>query len=195
MRIVEKEFQADFGERLMLFRKSMKLTQSEMAEEVGMSLKGYQGNERGIASPSAKLVDSCVDIGVNSHWLLTGIGEMLLEDTPAEKYQALRKTAEEALKYIDARTKGIALDVKDSLRIELYGTLSGQPEDTQESKPPEANPLEAQVIDNKEKINILWGCARDMNTAIDCLREMHERTRQPLIKRVWDWVFGNNVRA
>ncbi len=186
---------SELHKRMRVARKHLGLNQTEMAESAGMSLPGYQPNERGSSTPSAKILKAFCSMGINTNWLLTGIGEMLLEDTPAEKYRALQKAAEEALKYIDARTKGIALDVKDCLRIELYGTLSEQPEGNQESKPPEANPLEAQVNENKEKINTLWECARDMNAAIDCLRKLHERTRQPLIKRVWDWVFGNNIKA
>lgn len=186
---------SELTNRLKRARAHSGLNQTDFARQVGLSMRGYQAQERAIARPSFAVLEKNVELGINANWLITGKGEMLLEDTPAEKYQALRKAAEEALKYIDARTKGIALDVKDSLRIELYGTLSGQPKDTQESKPPEANPLEAQVIDNKEKINTLWECVRDMNIAIDCLRKMHERTRQPLIKRVWDWVFGNSVKA
>ncbi|NQZ03618.1 helix-turn-helix transcriptional regulator [Idiomarina sp.] len=186
---------SELTDRLKRARAHTGLNQTEFARQAGLTMRGYQAQERAISKPSFPVLEKSIEFGINANWLIAGKGEMLLEDTPTEKYQALRKAAEEALKYIDARTKGIALDVKDSLRIELYGTLSGQPEDTQESKPPEANPLEAQVIDNKEKINILWGCARDMNTAIECLREMHERTRQPLIKRVWGWVFGNNIKA
>lgn len=186
---------SELTNRIKRVRTWAALNQTDFARSVGMTMRGYQSNERGLTEPSFRVLGKYIELGINANWLITGKGEMLLEDTPAEKYQALRKAAEEALKYIDARTKGIALDVKDSLRIELYGTLSGQPEDTQESKPSEPSPLEAQVNDNKEKINTLWECARDMNIAIDCLRKVHERTRQPLIKRVWDWVFGNNIKA
>lgn len=186
---------SELTDRLKRARAHAGLNQTEFARQAGMTMRGYQAQERDISKPSFAILKKNVEFGINANWLITGKGEMLLEDTPAEKYQALRKAAEEALSYIDARTKGIALDVKDSLRIELYGTLSEQPEDNQESKQSEANPLEAQVIENKEKINTLWECARDMNIAIDCLRKLHERSRQPLIKRVWDWVFGNNIKA
>ncbi|RUO44952.1 helix-turn-helix domain-containing protein [Idiomarina aquatica] len=244
MRIAEKEFQSNFGERLKLFRKSMKLTQAEMAEKVGMSLKGYQGNERGVASPSAMLVDSCVDLGVNSNWLLTGKGDMLLKDAGVEKHQGPRKaeavmsdrqkfvpkddngigarlfTARNHLNYTQGEiaerlgmsTKGYqhnekSYSIPNALTLVFFvqrgfsarWLLTGQGEMLASSESnellAEPSPLEAQVNDNKEKIKTLWECARDMNIAIDCLRKMHERTRQPLIKRVWDWVFGNNIKA
>ncbi len=133
-------------ERMRVARKHLGLSQTRMAESAGMSLRGYQSNERGESTPSAIILKVLADYGISPLWILRGKGEMLLGDT-------------------------------------------------QESKPPEASPLEAQVIENKEKINTLWECARNMNIAIDCLRKMHERTRQPLIKRVWDWVFGNSVKA
>lgn len=137
---------SELHERMRVARKHLGLNQTEMAESAGMSLQGYQPNERGSSTPSARILRSFSSMGINANWLLTGKGEMLLKDEPV-------------------------------------------------SKSSEGSSLEAQVKDNKEKIKTLWECARDMNIAIDCLRKMHERTRQPLIKRVWDWVFGNNVRA
>jgi len=186
---------SELTNRLKRARAHAGLNQTDFARQVGLSMRGYQAQERAIARPSFAVLEKNVELGINANWLITGKGEMLLEDTPAEKYQALRKAAEEALKYIDDRTKGIALDVKDSLRIELYGTLSEQPEDGQESKPSEANPLEAQVKANTKNIDTLWECARSTNIQVECLLKLHERTRQPLIKRVWNWVFGNKIKA
>ena len=186
---------SELHERMRVARKHLGMNQTEMAKYVGMSLRGYQANEQGQTSPSGMIVLSLAGLGINANWLVIGKGEMLLEDTPAEKYQALRKAAEEAFKYIDARTKGIALDVKDSLRIELYDTLSGQPEDTQESEPSGADPLEMQVNANKKNIDTLWECARSANIQIECLLKLHNRTRQSLIKRAWDWALGNNIKA
>lgn len=141
---------SELTNRIKRVRNWTALNQTDFARLVGMTMRGYQSNERGLTEPSFRVLGKYIELGINANWLITGKGEMLLENTPAE---------------------------------------------TLENKPPEANPLEAQVNDNKEKINTLWECARDMNAAIDCLRKMHERTRQPLIKRVWDWVFGNNIKA
>ena len=91
--------------RLAEARRSLGLNQSDVAGKVGLSLRGYQANEQGVSKPSTRVLCVFVLMGINANWLITGKGEMLLEDTPAEKYQALRKAAEEALKYIDAAPK------------------------------------------------------------------------------------------
>lgn len=137
---------SELTDRIKKVRTWTALNQTDFARLVGMTMRGYQSNERGLTEPSFRVLGKYIELGINANWLITGKGEMLLHDEPVNKSS-------------------------------------------------EDSSLETQIKENKEKINTLWECARDMNIAIDCLRKMHERTRQPLIKRVWDWVFGNNIKA
>lgn len=137
---------SELHKRMRVARKHLGLSQTKMAESAGMSLRGYQSNERGESTPSAIILKVLADYGISPLWILRGKGEMLLGDT-------------------------------------------------QQNKPSEPNPLEAQVKANTKNIDTLWECARSTNIQVECLLKLHERTRQPLIKRVWDWVFGNNIKA
>lgn len=68
------------GERFKTARKHLGLTQTELAEKAGMTLTGYQPNERGGSTPSATTLYTFSMLGINPYWLLTGDGSMLISD-------------------------------------------------------------------------------------------------------------------
>lgn len=72
-------------ERLKAARSALGLTQKEVAEQSGVSTRGYQGYEDGRSVPGGEAISGFVKLGINANWLLTGEGPMLLADlmTPA----------------------------------------------------------------------------------------------------------------
>ena len=53
-----------------------------MAEQSGVSARGYQGYEDGRSVPGGEVIAGMVRLGINANWLLTNEGEMLLQGTP-----------------------------------------------------------------------------------------------------------------
>ena len=62
-----------FGNRLRKARSSVKLTQKQLAESIGVKQKQYQHWERGRAEPSIDNIQRLAFVlGVNIEWLLDG---------------------------------------------------------------------------------------------------------------------------
>lgn len=70
-------------------RRSKKLSQSEFAKSLGVSLRSYQYYESGARSIPIEVLRGLAEIGANIHWLLTGKGEMFLEDEGNVEQQRL----------------------------------------------------------------------------------------------------------
>lgn len=68
----------DLTARLKSARAALGLTQVQMAEQSGVSARGYQGYEDGRSVPGGAVVACMVRLGINANWLLTGEGDMLL---------------------------------------------------------------------------------------------------------------------
>lgn len=68
----------DLTARLKSARAALGLTQAQMAEQSGVSARGYQGYEDGRSVPGGEVVAGMVRLGINANWLLTGEGDMLL---------------------------------------------------------------------------------------------------------------------
>ncbi|WP_427500762.1 XRE family transcriptional regulator [Methylomonas sp. MED-D] len=68
------------SDRLTLIRDKLKLTQGAAASKFGIPFGTWKQYERGPSEPGAGALRNLADGGVNIHWLLTGEGEMLLED-------------------------------------------------------------------------------------------------------------------
>ncbi len=69
----------DQGKRLVLFRRSIGLSQNDMAKEIGISpstLCYYERGKRRITSDVFLYLH--LTYGANIHWLLSGNGRMLL---------------------------------------------------------------------------------------------------------------------
>jgi len=80
-------------ERVAQIRKSLSLSQVDMAKRVGMSTRGWQAVENGPSLPSSQTLTKLAEIDFNPTWILTGRGDMYLskqEDLEAlEKYNSL----------------------------------------------------------------------------------------------------------
>ena len=79
------------GAGLKLWRSEKKLTQPEMATCLGMPFRTYQNYEGNVRPPNTEAWERFVRAGVNANWLLTGEGEMLLQDQPV-KYETHKST-------------------------------------------------------------------------------------------------------
>lgn len=60
-------------DRLRQTRKYLKLTQKAMAEKLGVSLRTLQRYEEGTVFPDAAALDRLASLGVDLHWLITGL--------------------------------------------------------------------------------------------------------------------------
>lgn len=67
------------NERLKILRKSLKLTQQEFADRIGIKRNSLANYEIGRNTPiDAIVVSICREFNVNEEWLRTGAGDMFL---------------------------------------------------------------------------------------------------------------------
>lgn len=72
-------------DRLRLLRKSLDLTQQEIADKIGIKRNSYANYETGRNKPIDAIVFSiCREFNVNEKWLRTGEGDMFIEKTRSE---------------------------------------------------------------------------------------------------------------
>ncbi len=64
----------DIGARAKLVRDENGLSQQEMADKLGMSLRGWQKIERGEGTPNGETLLGFDKFGINPGWVLTGVG-------------------------------------------------------------------------------------------------------------------------
>ncbi len=62
-------------------REALNLTQARFCEQYGYKLRTYQKNEGGDSEAGICLAAAFVQAGINSNWILTGEGAMLLADS------------------------------------------------------------------------------------------------------------------
>jgi transcriptional regulator with XRE-family HTH domain len=75
-----------FSERLIKIRRSLDLTQGEIADKIGKSKAAWQSYEQDKKIPGGDVFRKLYDLGVNINWLLSGDGTMLrVESTPSEQ--------------------------------------------------------------------------------------------------------------
>ena len=68
-----------YSQRLKTVRKSLKLTQAEMAASIDVSYRNYAAYERGENKPTYIMLETLCKIhNVNLNWFLAGIGEMFI---------------------------------------------------------------------------------------------------------------------
>ncbi len=75
----------ELQDRLKTARKAKKLTQTEVADKVGITQASYSGLERGTSRSTSKLVELANLFDVNATWLATGKGEMTVSHANVEK--------------------------------------------------------------------------------------------------------------
>ncbi len=95
------------GSRLKVWRESVSLKQAEAASLLGLPPNTYQNYERDVRSPNTEGWEAFVKHGINTNWLLTGEGPMLLVElapppakpvAPRINIEALAAIIEGALK-------------------------------------------------------------------------------------------------
>ena len=68
------------NERIKQLRKTLKLTQAEFGERLGVASNTITTYETSVRTPSAAVITSiCREFNVNENWLLTGEGSMFNE--------------------------------------------------------------------------------------------------------------------
>ena len=78
-------------DRIKQLRKSLKLTQNEFGEKIGMvgsAITKYEKGERGLSDAVIKSI--CREFHVREEWLRTGIGDMM-ETTPEDLIAQIAK--------------------------------------------------------------------------------------------------------
>lgn len=110
-------------ERLVAVRGHLHLSQSEMAEKIGISLRAYQNYERGEREAPVILVRAFYErFNVSPIWLLTGQGNMLEGNGSNERLDTgLLQQVIEAVENFSANLpRSISIDHKSQLIALLY---------------------------------------------------------------------------
>jgi len=68
---------SQIAERLKIFRTHLGLSQKNLSPKLGISQQSYAKYELGITEPSCDTFGLLANMGLNIHWLITGIGDML----------------------------------------------------------------------------------------------------------------------
>lgn len=109
--------------RVGQIRERFALSQTEMAERVGLSLRAYQNYERGEREVPVALVRALyAEFRVNPVWLLTGSGSMIIsEEQPTGLDQKLLDRVVDAVEKFEAGLdKALSVEHKSRLIGLLY---------------------------------------------------------------------------
>lgn len=90
------------GTRLKVWRKSYSLKQADAARILGLPASTYQNYERDMRAPNAESWEAFLRAGINTNWLLSGSGPMLLADFPAPQTGQPEAGTREGFVKIDA---------------------------------------------------------------------------------------------
>lgn len=82
------------GDRLKAWRLTQKHTQTGAAELLGMPMRTYQNYENNVRPPNTKAWEAFHRAGINTNWLLSGEGEMLVADMATVRPDLQREEAE-----------------------------------------------------------------------------------------------------
>ncbi|MGP3505430.1 helix-turn-helix domain-containing protein [Paracidovorax citrulli] len=126
------------GERLRWWRRSKKLTQSDLALQLDVNKATLRRYELGLNALTTSHLTLLYTHGVNMNWLLTGEGDMLREDSPEasevsaaeqkinELADALRKLRDEAPDKFELLTKGFVLRSREALHLAVLEAKYGK---------------------------------------------------------------------
>lgn len=84
----EKAEYKGYAERLFEIRQSRNLNQKDIAKMINCSLASWQEYETAKSAPNAKVLEALVEMGFSANWILSGIGEMKITDTPVTSVSA-----------------------------------------------------------------------------------------------------------
>ena len=86
----DNEFLKEMGQRIMVRRKALRMTQEELAEELGVSTQMISNLELGKkAIRPENLAKVCDALGLSADFVLTGINTKTAVDTISEKLTQL----------------------------------------------------------------------------------------------------------
>lgn len=77
---MDESSKVQVGDRMRLFRESLKMSQVQMAAELGGTSRGLQNNELNQSLPNSKVMTGLYRLGANVNWLLSGEGSMMRSD-------------------------------------------------------------------------------------------------------------------
>ena len=125
------------NERLKKIRENLKLTQKEIAEKVGISLRAWQNYELGLRKVPTNLVKTLYEqLGVNPIWLLSGEGFMLIEGETNNS----KETAESIKQWIDSFFKAATEEEKIWFKIQFSKCFPEYLEWAEEGKKESSDP-------------------------------------------------------
>lgn len=103
--------------RLRQWRKSIKMTQIEFAESVGINIGIIRKYEGGRSIPGGQSLIALSKTGVNLHWLLTGVGEMTApgESIELRPFILRLRALEEKMAMLDDERCSEILDVLSAI--------------------------------------------------------------------------------
>lgn len=97
-----KKSKSSIGERIIAIREAMKMTQKAFASFCGMPLPSLKDYEAGKRMPGGEALQHFIDAGINANWLLTGDGDMLLNDPRRDGTTVDLRRLETAIRELDA---------------------------------------------------------------------------------------------
>lgn len=121
------------GRRLLLLRKELGLTQQEVADQLGLSVRGWQKIERDEAVPSGDTLLRLEAIGYNPGWVLSQLGPKLKRDAFSHQQRSTHKITPAVFRAVKKLvreiydTAGIRLpdDARDEEAVRWYNELTG----------------------------------------------------------------------
>jgi len=108
---------AEIGTRMRAARAALGLSQEGLANAVGGSKRGIQNNEALKSVPGGEVICGLIALGINSNWLLSGAGPMLLADLQAPAAQASA---------IDTETLAYVIEAVEEALESRHKTLAAQ---------------------------------------------------------------------
>lgn len=130
--------------RLKILRKTLKLTQTEFGERLGVKGNTITGYENGTRTPSDAIIKAiCREFGVREEWFRTGEEPMYMQMTPNQERAAFLAsvTAGEASPEINAFIDALKSISDSDLKIVMAfvsRTYEAYKENLKNSKSPEA---------------------------------------------------------
>ena len=116
---------AALAARLKTVRKALKYTQSRVSEAIGSKLRSWQDYEKGSMTPGGQVFAGLSRLGVNTNWLFTGEGPMLMAEleskTPTDwNPELLRQVIEAVETALDVSGREMDPPDKAELILSIY---------------------------------------------------------------------------
>lgn len=80
---------SDIVERFLSIKKLVGIKRNEFCKRVGVSGTTHDNYKKGKGTPKAPFLSKvCEEFCINGHWLLTGEGEIFMDESPAQSHSA-----------------------------------------------------------------------------------------------------------